>query len=110
MAKKKKPRLLDVGPDGEVRLPPDVIEAIQLKPGEQIEIQVDVRRQFVRIERHVDDPWGEATKESDGPSFQDLMDDHKSKAENAKRAFEDRLKEAPEEFKRRPEDDPEYWR
>ena len=110
MAKKKKPRLLDVGPDGEVRLPPDVMEAIQLKPGEKVEIQVDGRRQFVRIERHVDDPWGEALKDSDAPSFEDLMDDRKSKADDAKKRFEERLKDAPKEIKRRPEDDPDHWR
>ena len=105
---KKKPRLLDVGSNWEIKLPADVVEALGLESGEKVQIYIDARRKAVRLERHVDDPWGEALKEKDTPGFEDLMEDHQTREEDAKKLFEQKLKEKPE--KRRPEDNPDLWR
>jgi antitoxin component of MazEF toxin-antitoxin module len=105
---KKKPRLLDVGPEFEVKLPADVVEALGLESGEKVQIYIDARRKAVRLERHVDDPWTEALKDKDTPGFEDLMQDHDARQEDAKKLFEQKLKEKPE--KPRPEDNPDLWR
>ena len=106
---KKKPRLLDVGANGELKLPADVIEALRLAKGEQVEITIDARRQQVRIERHVDDPWGEALKKKEGPGIEDLLQDQADRADRAKELFEKKLKD-PRSKERRPEDSPDLWR
>ncbi len=105
---KKKPRLLDVGSKWEVTLPADAVEALGLESGEKVQLYIDVRRKAIRLERHVDDPWADALKDKDTPGFEDLMKDHQSREDDAKKHFEKRLKEKPE--KRRPEDNPDLWR
>ncbi len=106
---KKKPRTLKVGKNGEVKLPPDVLEAIGHEEGEDVRIFVDTRRKQVRLERHVDDPWADALKQKDEKGFDDLMDEQKGREDAAKRLFEERLKDPPKRD-RKPEDDPDHWR
>ncbi|MHC4548032.1 MAG: AbrB/MazE/SpoVT family DNA-binding domain-containing protein [Planctomycetota bacterium] len=106
--KKKKKRTLPVGPHGEVKLPADVLEALGLQAGEQVEIHVDTRRKQVRLERHVEDAWAEAMREKSQKGLEDLMADQAQREEDANRIFEEKLKEPPPP--RRPEDDPDLWR
>ena len=107
MAKKKPPKL-DVGANGEVRLPPDALEALGLQPGEQVTLFVDTRRKQIRLERFVDDPWGEALKEKPQKGFGDLFSDQEARDAEAKRQFDEGIKKPLP--KRKPEDDPDYWR
>ncbi len=106
---KKKKRTLPLGPGGEVKLPPDVLQALGIEPEDkEVEIFVDTRRKQLRVERHVDDPWADALKEKDQKGFEDLMADQTQREADAQDLFEKKLKEPPP--KRRPEDDPNYWR
>ena len=109
MSKKKKHRLLDVGPDGEVKLPPDALEAIALEAGEKVRIVVDTRRKEIRLERHVEDAWAEAMKPKEQKGFDDLMAEQARRDAEAKEIFERKLKDA-KPGERRPEDDPDLWR
>ena len=106
---KEKPRLLKVGKNGEIKLPLDVLEALGHEEGEEVRIYIDTRRKQLRIERYVDDPWGEALKKKEERGFEDLMGDQKARDEAAKNLFEERLKKAKPE-KKDPKDDPDYWR
>lgn len=106
---KEKPRTLKVGRNGEVKLPPDVLEAIGHEEGEDLRIFVDKRRKQVRLERHVDDPWGDALKKKEEKDFDDLIDQQRDREDAAKRLFDERLKDPPK-GDRRPEDNPDYWR
>jgi antitoxin component of MazEF toxin-antitoxin module len=105
---KKKPTRLTVAADGSVRLPPEMMEALELKPGEQVELRLDTRRKQIHLERHVDDPWAEAMREKKEKGFEDLMSDQKAREEEAERLFEKRRHEKP--APKKPEDDPGYWR
>lgn len=104
----KKPVRLTVGRDGSVKLPQDAMEALDLAPGEQVELRIDTRRKQIRLERHVDDPWKEALKQKDEKGFEDLMSEQKAREAEAERLFDQRSKEPPP--KKKPEDDPGYWR
>jgi len=104
----KKKRTLKVGPGGEVRLPPDALEAIEFQPGDEVELIIDTRRKQIHLERHVADPWAEAMRKKPEKGLEDLMDEQKQREEDAKELWERRVKEPPP--KRRPEDDPDHWR
>ena len=103
-----KPRILNLGPNAEVQLPDDVLEALDLEPGGQLKLFVDTRRKQIRLERHVEDAWGEALKKKPEKGFEDLVSEQKARDAAASELFDNRLKEPPE--KRKPEDDPDYWR
>lgn len=106
---KKKKRTLPLGPGGEVKLPADALEALGIEPEDkEVEIFVDTRRKQVRLERHVEDPWADALKEKEQKGLEDLMADQTQREQDAQDLFERKLKEPPP--KRRPEDDPDYWR
>ena len=105
---KRPVRKLKIGPDGKIQLPPDVLEALEASPGGDLEIFVDTRRKQVRLERHVEDPWAEATKERKQKGFDDLISDQEKRDQEASDLFDAKLKEPPE--KKRPEDDPDLWR
>ena len=62
------------------------------------------------LERHVDDAWAEAMKEKPQKGLEDLMDEQKQRDEAAKELFEKRVKDKSAHEKRRPEDNPDYWR
>jgi antitoxin component of MazEF toxin-antitoxin module len=106
---KRKKRTLPLGSGGELKLPPDVLEALGIEPEDkEVEIFLDKRRKQLRLERHVDDPWAEALRQKPEKGLEDLMEDQAQREADAKELFERRLKEPPPE--RRPEDDPDYWR
>jgi len=106
MAKQK--RTLPVGANGEITLPPDALEQLGIEPGGSVEIFVDTRRKQIRIERHVDDPWADALKQKQEKGFEDLMGEQKDRDAAAERLFDEKSKEPPP--KRKPEDEPGYWR
>jgi len=101
---------LKVGAAGEVKLPPEALEALDLEPGQELSLEIDTRRKQLRIERHVDDAWAEAMKEKPQKGLEDLMDEQKQREEAAKELFEKRVKDRSPKDKRRPEDSPDYWR
>ncbi len=104
----EKHRKLHIGKAGEVKLPPDALESLGVEPGDQVRLTVDTRKREVRLERHVEDAWGEALKEKKGKDFTDLWEDQSKREEEAKRIFEEGLKKKPEP--RKPEDDRDRWR
>ncbi|MGH7163718.1 MAG: AbrB/MazE/SpoVT family DNA-binding domain-containing protein [Planctomycetota bacterium] len=87
----KHPRILKVGKNGEIVLPPDVLEALMVEAGGQVEIHLDERRKSLRVERHVDDAWAEAMKEKPKPAFEDLLADQKDRQDSARRLFDKHL-------------------
>lgn len=101
---------LRVGAAGEVKLPPEALEALELEPGGEMSLEIDTRRKQLRLERHVDDAWGEALKEKPQKGMEDLLDEQKKRDEAAKEIFEKRLKDKKPTDKRRPEDSPDFWR
>jgi len=101
---------LKVGAAGEVKLPPEALEALDLEPGQEMSLEIDTRRKQLRLERHVDDAWAEAMKEKPQKGLEDLMDEQKRRDEAAKELFEKRVKNRSPKDKRRPEDSPDYWR
>jgi len=106
---KRKKRTLPLGSGGELKLPPDVLEALGIEAEDkEVEIFLDTRRKQLRVERHVDDPWAEALREKKEREFEDLMADQQQREADAQDLFERKLKEPPP--KRRPEDDPDHWR
>jgi len=104
-----KPRILTVGKDGTIRFPPDTLEALDIHPGGQVKLFVDTRRQALRVERHSEDPWSDALRQKPQTGFDEIFDAQKEREEQARKLFEKRVKEDPP-AKRRPEDDPDYWR
>ncbi|MHC4957609.1 MAG: hypothetical protein ACYTGN_04475 [Planctomycetota bacterium] len=109
MAKEKK-RLLAVDAKGNVKLPADALEAIGHEDGEQVQLFVDTRRKQIRLERHVDDPWEDAFKKKDEKGFGDLMSEQKAREDAAADLFDRKMKDPPKLDKKKPEDDPDYWR
>lgn len=105
----KKPLILDLGANGELRLPGEALEALDVQPGEKLSLRIDTRHKQVRLERHVDDPWSEALKPKKQDGFEDILGAQKQRDADAADLFNKRVKEAPKE-KRRPEDDPDRWR
>lgn len=101
---------LKIGGAGEVKLPPEALEALELEPGGEMSLEIDTRRKQLRLERHVDDAWAEALKEKPQKGLEDLMQDQKQRDEAAKELFEKRLKDRSPKDKRRPEDSPDHWR
>jgi len=105
---KKEARVLKVGPGGEVRLPRDALQSLELEPGGEVELFVDTRRKQIRLERHVQDAWEEALREKPKKGFDDLMDEQSRRDVAAAELFEKKLKEPPSG--RRPEDNLDLWR
>jgi bifunctional DNA-binding transcriptional regulator/antitoxin component of YhaV-PrlF toxin-antitoxin module len=101
---------LKVGAMGEVKLPPEALAALEIEPGGEMSLEIDTRRKQLRLERHVDDAWGEAMKEKPQKGLEDLMDEQKQREQAAKEMFEKRIKEKNPKDKRRPEDSPDHWR
>ena len=101
---------LKVGAAGEVKLPPEAMEALEIEPGHEVTLEIDTRRKQLRLERHVADAWTEAMKEKPQKGLEDLMDEQKQREEAAKEHFEKRIKEKSPKDKPRPEDRPDYWR
>lgn len=107
---KKKPRTLTVGPEGEVKLPSDALEAIGWEPGEKVEIHLDTRHRRILLERHVEDAWAEALKRRPEKGFEDILSEQARREQEAKEIFERRLKETKPGERRGAEDDPDLWR
>ena len=101
---------LRIGGGGELKLPPEALEALELEPGQEMTLEIDTRRKQLRLERFVADAWGEAMKEKPQKGLEDLMDEQKQREQAAKEMFEKRLKDKAAKDKRRPEDSPDYWR
>ncbi len=101
---------LKVGGMGELKLPAEALEALELEPGQEVSLEIDTRRKQLRLERFVADAWAEALKEKPQKGMEDLLDEQKQRDEAAKELFEKRLKEKSPKDKRRPEDSPDHWR
>ena len=101
---------LKVGASGEVKLPPEALEALELEPGGEMSLEIDTRRKQLRLERFVADAWAEAMKEKPQKGMEDLLDEQKQREEAAKDLFEKRIKDKSKPEKRRPEDSPDHWR
>lgn len=99
---------LRLGQKGEITLPEDALYALGAKPGDRLKLRIDSRHKILHLERHVDDPWKEALEEKSTPGFEELLTDQQKRDAEAKRLFEERLKQkgpAP-----RPEERPDSWR
>jgi antitoxin component of MazEF toxin-antitoxin module len=101
---------LKLGGMGELKLPPEALEALELEPGQELTLEIDTRRKQLRLERFVADAWAEAMKEKPQKGLEDLMQDQKDREQAAKELFEKRIKDKSAPEKRRPEDDPNHWR
>lgn len=103
-----KKRVVKLGPNGELVLPPEALELLGLKAGGEAALCIDERKGIVSLERHVSDLWEEAMREKEKPALEDLFDEHRKKQDAAKQTFERKLKEPKKPD--RPEDKPDHWR
>jgi antitoxin component of MazEF toxin-antitoxin module len=101
---------LKLGGAGELKLPPEALEALELEKGDELSLEIDTRRKQLRLERFVADAWADAMKEKPQKGLEDLMDEQKQRDEAAKDLFEKRIKDKSTHEKRRPEDSPDHWR
>jgi hypothetical protein len=105
---RKDPPLLKIGQGGEIHLPPEAMELLELEPGHQVKLFLDKRRKQIRLERMVEDPWGEAMDRKSEKGFEDILGEQKDRDQEAADYFDKKIKEPPP--KRRPEDNPDLWR
>ena len=69
MPKPEKPKILRVGPDGSIQLTKEALEMIDVEPGGQVKLFMDVRRKQLHVERHVDDAWADALEQKEQPGM-----------------------------------------
>jgi len=96
-----------LAPDGSVKLPPEVLEALGAEPGDTIRLFVDRRRKSVRLERFSEDPWADALREGPARDIEDLLSDQKKRQSEAEDLFDKKLRETDGG---KPDDDPDKWR
>jgi antitoxin component of MazEF toxin-antitoxin module len=101
----KNPFIQEVGAGGRIRLPKEVMKALDVAPGNQIKIEI--RGELISIARHqVKDPFA-ALAEKKSPGLKELMEQQESRKKEAAREFEKRIKEKHEI---RPEDREDFWK
>ncbi len=110
MPKPNPPKILRVGPDGSIQLPKEALDLIDVEPGGQIKLFIDARRTQLRVERHVDDAWADALQQKEQPGMEDLIAEQEKREADAGKLFDERMKDPPKVDKRKPEDNPDYWR
>ena len=105
MADKEKTHIEPVEDGGFIRLPEEVLSALDLSPGKEVKIRLAGKR--VTLERHIADPFAEYKNRPEAPSMDDLIQADAEKKNAVAKEFEERLKEKPEYL---PEDHPDCWR
>jgi len=105
MADKEKTHIEPVEDGGFIRLPEEVLSALDLSPGKEVKIRLAGKR--VTLERHIADPFAEYQNRPEAPSMDDLIQADAEKKNAVAKEFEERLKEKPEYL---PEDHPDFWR
>lgn len=99
------PYIQEVGAGGQIRLPKEVMKALEVAPGNQIKIEI--RGDLISISRHqVKDPFA-ALAEKKSPGLKELMEQQESRKKEAAREFEKRMQEKHEI---RPEDREDFWK
>ncbi len=97
--------IIEVGSGGHIKLPKEVMKAIDVVPGNQIKFEIGSGH--ASLTRHqVKDPFAEAAKKK-GHNFKDLMAQQEERKKEAARLFEKGVKEKHEI---RPEDREDFWR
>ena len=101
----KNAHIQEVGMGGRIRLPKEVMDALDVAPGNQIKIEI--RGDLISIARHqVKDPFAEL-KNKKTPGLQELMSMEETRKKEAARVFEQRMQEKHEI---RPEDREDFWK
>ncbi len=101
----KNAHIQEVQAGGRIRLPKEVMEALDVGPGTQIKIEI--RGDLISIARHqVKDPFA-ALKNKKTPGLQELMSIEETRKKEAARVFEERMQEKHEI---RPEDREDFWK
>ena len=95
-----------LGPNGEVRLPVSMQQALGVEPGR--ELRLTLKGQQVLVERYVPrDPFAEVQARPDPDAFDRIINEQAHRAAQARNDWERILKEGVEV---RPEDHPDFWR
>ncbi|MEE9273947.1 MAG: hypothetical protein V3V62_01385 [bacterium] len=98
--------IIEVGTGGRIHLPKEVMEALDVVPGNQIKF--DIAGGGVSIGRHqLKDPFADLANKKKGPDFKDLFAKEADRKKEAARVFEKRVQEKHEI---RPEDREDFWR
>ena len=101
----KNAHIQEVGAGGRIRLPKEVMDALDVAPGNQIKIEI--RGDLISIARHqVKDPFA-ALKEKKTPGLKELMAQQENRKKEAAREFDKRMQEKHEI---RPEDREDFWK
>jgi antitoxin component of MazEF toxin-antitoxin module len=101
----KNAHIQEVGAGGRIRLPKEVMDALDVGPGNQIKIEI--QGDIISIARHqVKDPFA-ALKNKKTPGLQELMSIEEKRKKEAARVFEERMQEKHEI---RPEDREDFWK
>lgn len=100
----KNTHIQEVGAGGRIRLSKEVMDALDVAPGNQIKIEI--RGDLISIARHqVKDPFA-ALKNKKTPGLEELMSMEKTRKKEATRVFDERMQEKHEI---RPEDREDFW-
>ncbi len=101
----KNAHIQEVQAGGRIRLPKEVMDALDVGPGNQIKIEI--QGDIISIARHqVKDPFA-ALKAKKTPGLEELMSMVETRKKEAARVFEERMQEKHEI---RPEDREDFWK
>jgi len=90
--------------DGAIRLPSEILRALDLSPGSYIAVSVEGKR--LSIEKTRFDPFDQGDSPPDPDAIERILEEEKSRAEEADRTFEKLIENPPEV---RPEDRRDLW-
>lgn len=96
---------IQISRDGSIRLPKKLMEEVGWMPGSYLKVTRD--EAVIALEKIQFDPFAEAQKGPDKDAFDKVLKKQREGAEEAKRLFEEKIKEPPGEI--RPEDKPFFW-
>ena len=90
-----------------VRIPDDILEALNLHPGSKVRLTLDGSRLVIEKVALADDPFAAAALGPDTAALDRIREQQREQKEKAKDRFEELLKNPPEV---KPEDNPDLWR
>ncbi|MBI4582649.1 MAG: hypothetical protein HY717_01255 [Planctomycetes bacterium] len=93
-----------INPDGSIKLPNEVMEALKWTTGSYLEFELKGDR--LHLWRVEVDLFAEAMKKPDQDGFDKILKKQKESQSKAFQDFEKKMKDPP---KTRPEDRPEFW-
>jgi len=93
--------------DGAIKIPPKILDDLQLYPESRITVRVDGGRLIIEKASMADDPFAAAARGPDTSKMERIQEKQAEDKEKAKERFEELIRNPPEI---KPEDNPDLWR